>query len=478
LHRAAVVARVALARVGVNHRTAALAVALLSPLRSIVAPFFGSASELLGGDPARLHPLSGSRKLVEVGADGLVNAAHLDPARIGAAIRSHMVRPDRPERLVPIGVCALLVAAAALSSLPPVGTANGGAAPTHGPRVVIAGLDGNSGTGATNVGTGNGTGVGTTDGSFVAPSPLDTAATGGLAYYEGDVAIPNTLAGPEVGSSGSGVFSTYTVAAGDTLGAIANKFDVSITTLYWANKSGLADPQSLRLGQPLVIPAADGLVIAVAATDTIDSLAAKYKLTPQDLMDANGLAGPNIVTGQTLFIPGANGGAIPTPTPTPKPLPVPAARAGGGGGSTSCSTCGGGTYAGGDFGWPVSGGRNYISQRFSSYHHAIDIAATYGTPVVAAASGVVVFAGWRSYVGGGNVIWISDGSRLYTTYNHLSAWTVQAGQSVSAGQRIGSIGTSGIATGPHLHFEVWTGYPWALGNVSDAVNPCIYLAGC
>ena len=98
--------------------------------------------------------------------------------------------------------------------------------------------------------------------------------------------------------------------------------------------------------------------------------------------------------------------------------------------------------------------------------------------MVAAASGVVVFAGWRSYTGGGNVIWISDGSGLYTTYNHLSAWSVHAGQSVAAGERIGSIGTSGIATGPHLHFEVWTGYPWALGNVSDAVNPCIYLAAC
>jgi murein DD-endopeptidase MepM/ murein hydrolase activator NlpD len=126
----------------------------------------------------------------------------------------------------------------------------------------------------------------------------------------------------------------------------------------------------------------------------------------------------------------------------------------------------------------VAGGHNYISQYFSSGHHAIDIAATYGTPVVAAASGVVVRAGWDSYTQGGNVIWISDGTRLYTTYNHLSAWTVKAGQSVSAGERIGSIGTSGDATGPHLHFEVWLGYPWALGNNSDAVNPCIYLAGC
>ena len=461
MHSAAVVAREALARLGVNHRTAALAVALLSPLRSIVAPFFGSATELLGGDPGRLHPLAQSRKLVEVGADGISHAAHLHPPRIVGAVRSRLVHPDRPERLVPIGVCALLVAAAALSSLPPVGTAAGGAAPTYGPRVVIAGLEG----------------AGSSISDVTGPA-APSLASGGLDYYAGDVTIPNTLAGPEVGSDGQGVVSSYVVASGDTLGTIAARFDISLTTLYWANKTALTDVASIHIGQRLIIPPVDGLVIAVGATDTIESLAAKYNMAPQDLMDANSLAGPNIVTGQTLFIPGANGGPIPTPTPAPTAKPKPASArvsSGGGGASTSCQTCSAGTYAG-TFVWPVSG-HGYISQRFSSYHRAIDIAAPYGTAVVAAASGVVVFAGWRSYTGGGNVIWISDGTRLYTTYNHLSAWFVQAGQSVTAGQRIGSIGTSGIATGPHLHFEVWLGVPWGLGNLSDTANPCAYL-GC
>jgi murein DD-endopeptidase MepM/ murein hydrolase activator NlpD len=127
--------------------------------------------------------------------------------------------------------------------------------------------------------------------------------------------------------------------------------------------------------------------------------------------------------------------------------------------------------------WPVLGS-SYISQYFWSGHHAIDIAAPYGAPVVAAVSGTVIFADWRSYTGGGNVIWVEENGKLYTTYNHLSKWFVHAGQKISAGQRIGSIGTSGEATGPHLHFEVWTGYPLALGSVVDAVNPCNYLAGC
>jgi murein DD-endopeptidase MepM/ murein hydrolase activator NlpD len=444
-----------------------------------VAPFRGSAAELLGGDPARLNPLAGSRKLVEVGAGGLLSAARLDRARIAAALRARTAGIDRPERLVPLGVCALLVAAAALSSLPPVGTANGGAAPTYGPRVVIAGLnDPAPGVGGTAATPGISGTAGTDSGGLVAPSPLGTLAGGGLSYYPSEITIPNTLAGPDAGSGASGVVSSYVVVSGDTLGGIAGKFDISLTTLYWANKTALTDVASIHIGQRLIIPPVDGLVIAVGATDTIESLAAKYNMVPQDLMDANSLAGPNIVTGQTLFIPGASGGPIPTPKPLPTRAPAAKVAGGGssgGGGSTSCLTCSAGTYAGA-FVWPVSG-HGYISQRFSSYHHAIDIAAPYGTAVVAAASGVVVFAGWRSYTGGGNVIWISDGTRLYTTYNHLSAWFVQAGQSVTAGQRIGSIGTSGIATGPHLHFEVWLGFPWGLGNLSDAVNPCAYL-GC
>ena len=81
-------------------------------------------------------------------------------------------------------------------------------------------------------------------------------------------------------------------------------------------------------------------------------------------------------------------------------------------------------------------------------------------------------------MGGGNVIWVMNGTKLYTTYNHLSAWSVRAGQKVKTGQVIGRVGATGEATGPHLHFEVWLGYPWGLGSVSNAVNPCAYLAGC
>lgn len=460
MHRAAVAAHEALARLGVNHRTAALAVALLSPLRSIVAPFFGSATELLGGDPGRLHPLAQSRKLVEVGADGLSHASHIDRARIAAALRSRMISPARPERLVPIGVCALLVAAAALSSLPPVGTAKGGAAPTYGPRVVIAGLD-STGATATTGGTDTTAGTGGTDGSVVAPTPLDTAAGAGLAYYPSDVAISNTLAGPEVGTGGTGVVSSYVVESGDSLVAIAKRFGISMTSLYWANSKSLPDPESLHIGQRLVIPTVDGLVVVVTPTDTLDSLAAKYSVTSQAIVDANNLSGPNIVTGDTLLIPGASGGPIPVPKIT-----------------TTTTGGGGGSYTGGRLLWPVRGSYS-ISQYFHAGHPAIDIAAHSGTPVVAVAAGTVIYAGWKTTgggVGGGIVVWISHGGGLYTTYNHLSSEVVSVGQRVSAGQRIGAVGMTGAATGPHLHFEVWVTLPWGNWTTSGARNPMLYLS--
>jgi murein DD-endopeptidase MepM/ murein hydrolase activator NlpD len=351
---------------------------------------------------------------------------------------SRFARRDGVERLVPVGVCALLVLAALVSSLPEVSPASAAARPTYNPQLAVAGA--------------------------VAPNPRFGAGDGPLAadfsdIYLGDGSIPNTLQNPGSGVDAKTLLQTYTVQAGDTLGLIAGRFGLATATIYWANKSQLPNPAAIRVGQKLLIPPMDGLLVQVGTKDTLASLAAKYDVTAQDIIDVNNLPDASVVLGETVLIPGASGG------------PVPAPKAASGGTSTKR------TVAVGSWLWPVSG-RSYISQYFWSGHHAIDIAAPYGAPVVAAVGGTVIFAGWRSYTGGGNVIWVEENGKLYTTYNHLSKWFVKVGQRISAGQRIGSIGTSGEATGPHLHFEVWTGYPWGLGTVVDAVNPCKYLAGC
>jgi len=80
------------------------------------------------------------------------------------------------------------------------------------------------------------------------------------------------------------------------------------------------------------------------------------------------------------------------------------------------------------------------------------IGAGHGASIVAAESGTVLRAGWNS--GYGNYVVIDHGSGVQTLYGHCSALTVKTGQSVSRGQQIALVGSTGVSTGPHLHFEV------------------------
>jgi murein DD-endopeptidase MepM/ murein hydrolase activator NlpD len=101
------------------------------------------------------------------------------------------------------------------------------------------------------------------------------------------------------------------------------------------------------------------------------------------------------------------------------------------------------------FGWrrqPSGGG--------GAYHRGLDIAAPAGTPVRAAAAGQVVEAGWSG--GFGRLVRIRHGARLETAYAHLSRFAprLAVGREVDAGELIGHVGSSGRATGPHLHFEL------------------------
>jgi murein DD-endopeptidase MepM/ murein hydrolase activator NlpD len=101
--------------------------------------------------------------------------------------------------------------------------------------------------------------------------------------------------------------------------------------------------------------------------------------------------------------------------------------------------------------FPVPGGS--ISQAFRVGHEGVDIAAAPGVPVIAAASGTVVSAGWRNN-GGGLVVEIEHPGGLNTVYNHLGSIGVIAGQAVARGTVIGGMGCSGVCYGPHIQFDV------------------------
>jgi murein DD-endopeptidase MepM/ murein hydrolase activator NlpD len=105
------------------------------------------------------------------------------------------------------------------------------------------------------------------------------------------------------------------------------------------------------------------------------------------------------------------------------------------------------------FVWPVNGPVvSGFGMRWGRMHEGIDIAVPSGTPIYAAASGRVVYAGWME--GYGNLVAIDHGGGLSTAYAHQSSIAAGVGQTVSQGQTIGYVGCTGHCFGPHLHFEV------------------------
>ncbi|AIY03316.1 peptidase M23 [Arthrobacter sp. PAMC 25486] len=102
---------------------------------------------------------------------------------------------------------------------------------------------------------------------------------------------------------------------------------------------------------------------------------------------------------------------------------------------------------------PFGGRINPITGQMGEQHTGQDFAIACGNQVLAAAGGVVTFAGWHQY-GGGNRVVVDHGNGLSTSYNHMSSIDVKVGQELQRGGNVGLSGTTGASTGCHLHFEV------------------------
>jgi peptidoglycan DL-endopeptidase LytE len=104
----------------------------------------------------------------------------------------------------------------------------------------------------------------------------------------------------------------YTVAPGETLASIAAKYNVTVAEIRWSN-SNLYSTDTVATGNQIVIPPVHGVVVTTKGTDTIDSLATKYSVDPQTIIDFNRLRNSTLSAGMILVVPGGVGGAFPPP---------------------------------------------------------------------------------------------------------------------------------------------------------------------
>jgi murein DD-endopeptidase MepM/ murein hydrolase activator NlpD len=229
---------------------------------------------------------------------------------------------------------------------------------------------------------------------------------------------------------------TYTVQAGDTIQAIAAAFRLEPTTLMWSNPEVEDAPDLLRIGQVIYILPVDGAYHTVQAGETLRSIAGKYNVSTEAITQSeyNDLEPPDyrITEGMRLIVPGGVKPYVPKVV-TAYDGPVPQ-----------------GSQGSGLFQWPL---RGYITQLYWYGHRAIDIGAPTGSALHASDDGFISFAGWTD-VGYGYLVVIDHANGYRTYYAHMSNIYVYEGQAVEGGQVIGAVGTTGYSSGPHLHFEV------------------------
>lgn len=226
--------------------------------------------------------------------------------------------------------------------------------------------------------------------------------------------------------------SIYVVREGDTLSQIAKLFGVSVNTIIWAN-ADISRGDLIRKGQTLVILPVNGVQYTVKKGDTPASIAKKFNGDARDILDFNGLtSGGDLTEGMDIMVPN---GEIEAPKYSAEPkYNAPRAQ----------------EYAG-YYMKPVNGRK---TQGIHGYN-GVDLAAPYGTPVVAAATGDVLIsksAGWNG--GYGQYIVVQHQNGTQTLYAHLSKNIVWSGWHIVQGQIIGYVGSTGKSTGSHLHFEI------------------------
>lgn len=232
----------------------------------------------------------------------------------------------------------------------------------------------------------------------------------------------------------SNAIVTYTVQEGDTISFIASDFGISVNTIIWANN--LKNINGIRPGDELKIPPVNGIIYKVKKGDTIESVAKKYSAEKDKIISFNFLPkNGSLQVGEEIIIPDGKISSLDRQdfiSPTVKRF----AYLPDFGDFFRFPTIG--------FDWGRIHGRN-----------GVDIANSCGTPIYASADGAATTtqpSGWNG--GFGKFIKLIHANGTETVYAHLSKLIVGLGDTISKGQLIALMGSTGRSTGCHLHFEV------------------------
>jgi murein DD-endopeptidase MepM/ murein hydrolase activator NlpD len=225
------------------------------------------------------------------------------------------------------------------------------------------------------------------------------------------------------------LFSSYTFQKGDVAGEVAKQFGLSTSTLISVNN--IKNTRAIPEGKVIRVPNQDGIFYSVKKGDTLESIATRHKAQVPEIKVANELFSDRINPNTSLFIPGAT-------------LPWEEEQ-----------------QINGDlFAWPVRGRlSSYYGYRRSpftgarSFHDGLDIAAPAGTPIKATMAGRVQSVGYDNVYG--NFVIITHTAGYRTLYGHMNTIGTRSGAYVEVGSVIGTVGSTGQSTGPHLHFTVY-----------------------
>ena len=246
------------------------------------------------------------------------------------------------------------------------------------------------------------------------------------------------------------------VRANDTLYAVATRYQVTPQSVIEAN--GLQPPYNLREGQALkLIPRRTHIV---RPGDSVYVISQRYAVSQYQLAQLNNLAPPfELKNGQMLQLPnsldfsvldvglpdGVSGTNITQPTPTKTSVPAAPRKR-----FVAPSLAGSSGFT-----WPVQGEiiAEFGPSQRGVHNDGVNIAASEGASVGAAAKGRVAFVG-ANIKSFGKLVLVKHDGGIITAYAHLGDISVKEGEIVTAGQSIGTIGTSGRVDSPQLHFEI------------------------